>query len=729
MLVRDFQSTTYPDDLPADSRLFHQLLDGAIESYELEKRYIHKQGHVVWVQLNVSLVRDQQGQALHSISQIQDITERRNIQAAREEILGRLRLALKAGHLGTFRRNLVTGEGSWDEQTFALTCRPPSAGAPTLQDFLNMVHPDDRASVMAQMKATPERDGELSYRFRLVRGDGVLRHFITYAVAEPDSHGVQEWITGVFSDISDLVEVQERLKSSAQRLQLALSTSKLGVWRYDLKTRQTEWDDRMHEIYGIEKTALIPDRQRFMSLVLPDDREALESSWQQMLAGEADYRTRFRIRTPGGVLRQIEAHAIIQFDEAQRPIAVIGVNSDITEIVEATAESARLREQLQQAQKMETLGTLAAGVAHDFNNLLTGINGFVGLAASSLPPGHEAGDLLKQALRGAVNARDLVRRILDYSRGSADQAHALIELDALFREPAPLISAALPTNVSLSVTSSPDVAPVLADAGQLQQVLLNLCINGAHAIGSQPGTLTIELSTSRFAADANIPGGCSPGEYVCLSIRDTGCGMDEATRRRIFEPFFTTKKAGVGTGLGLSIVRDIVNAHRGGIELISAPGKGTTFLIYFPAAARVSPPKPLSPTKVAHRGKGQRILVVDDEPSIAMVLRLSLQKTGYAPETYTSAADAWKRFSQMPDDFELIMVDENMPDVKGTEFARRARQIRPFVPIVLMSGQLLVDGVSGVEAHAVHTLKKPFEIPDLLSVVGSSLDQSAVSAN
>jgi DNA-binding response OmpR family regulator len=121
--------------------------------------------------------------------------------------------------------------------------------------------------------------------------------------------------------------------------------------------------------------------------------------------------------------------------------------------------------------------------------------------------------------------------------------------------------------------------------------------------------------------------------------------------------------------------------------------------------------------------------VVDDEPSIAMVLRLSLQKTGYAPETYTSAADAWKRFSQMPDDFELIMVDENMPDVKGTEFARRARQIRPFVPIVLMSGQLLVDGVSGVEAHAVHTLKKPFEIPDLLSVVGSSLDQSAVSAN
>ncbi|MEO6003848.1 MAG: PAS domain S-box protein [Opitutus sp.] len=728
LVGRDFARITHPDDQPTSTVQLDELLAGTNATVELEQRYIHRDGAVVWVQLNMSVVRDPTGQPLHTISQIQDISERRRTAAAREDILKRLQLALKTGRLGTFRRNVITGEGTWDDQAFALIGRAVSQRAPNLEEFLDIIHPEDREHVRSAMSTAMTLQREVSYSFRLVRADGVLRHFTTHAMIEPDSEGAHGWVTGVFNDVSDIIEAEQNLKLSAQRLQLALDTSKLGVWQYDFKTDQTNWDDRMFEMYHVERaTSQSLSHADFLAKIIPEDRTAVERAWENMMAGTGEYRVRFRILTETAETRYIDANAVLQLDELNAPKTVVGVNSDVTDIIQATAESERLREQLQQAQKMETLGTLAAGVAHDFNNLLTGINGFVDLAASSLPPGHEAGDLLKQALRGAMNARDLVRRILDFSRGRGNQVRTRIDLGELVRETAPLISAALPNQVSLSVVAGDKLPAVLGDSGQLQQLLMNLCINGSHAINGRSGTVRATVSERTFAATDAAPASMAGaiGKYVCLSVSDNGSGMTEATRKRLFEPFFTTKRAGVGTGLGLSIVRDIVTAHRGVIDVETELGRGTTFSIYLPALVATVADADDKPAELADRGRGQRIMVVDDDAAIGMVLRLSLQKIGYRPEVYTSPMDAWKRFANGPDEFDLLMVDQNMPELTGTKFIQQARRIAPQLPMMVMSGRFERSELStNGDMPGVFALKKPFEIVDLISAVHQSLHHS-----
>jgi signal transduction histidine kinase/CheY-like chemotaxis protein len=435
---------------------------------------------------------------------------------------------------------------------------------------------------------------------------------------------------------------------------------------------------------------------------------------------------RFRVLRPDGALRHVELQGVVHDDPIGRAEWSIGVAGDYTDIVQATAESEQLRAQLQQSQKMEALGTLAAGVAHDFNNLLTGINGFVELASTSLAPGHEAGALLQQARRGAMSARDLVRRILNFSRTKVDRARARIDLASVVRDTAPLIAAALPGNVSLSVTVDCAEAPVMADGGQMQQILMNLCTNGAHAIGTRAGKIQIrvqlcELGSASFPA----PAGCSLGRHVRLSVTDTGSGMDEATRRRIFEPFFTTKQPGEGTGLGLSIVQDIVKAHEGGLGVESTPGVGTTFAIYLPFAQSEGDVRPVPVPPAITRGAGQRILIVDDEPSVGMVVRLTLQKSGYEPESYASPAAAWQRFEADPGSFSLLIVDQNMPEIGGVEFVGRARALRPELPVILMSGRF--ENTHGAAVLDVARLRKPFEIVELIGAVKTALvppDQS-----
>jgi PAS domain S-box-containing protein len=732
LLTMTFQSITHPEDADDDRRLIRQLVDGVIDTVEKEKRYRHKDGRTVWVQLNASLIRDAQGQPSYLISQIQDITERRLAAAAREEAFGRLALALKAGRLGTFRRNLRTGEGIWDEQMYMICGMPVTAPVPTYDEFVAMIHPSDRAEVDATVRSAARGRHELSYSFRFIRPDGGLRHLETRAIVEPNEDGRAQWLIGVFNDVTNILEAHARLRESAERLQVALKASNLGVWRYNLQTGRTEWDERMFAIFGIDRTEAVPSHEQFFSLIVAEDRAAASQAWDTMLAGGKSYQVQFRIKRRTGEIRNISAQAMISFDGSGRPEWVVGVDGDNTGIVQAIAESTRLREQLVQAQKMETLGTLAAGIAHDFNNLLTGINGFVEMAATSLPANHEAADMLVQARRGAMNARDLVRRILTFSRRSNESRQVPVNLGEVVHDAAPLIAAALPPNISLALDVAAAVPLVLADTGQIQRVLTNLCANGAHAIGSAQGSLRIGIRSQEFLtndAAVTFPG-CHAGHYVCLTVSDTGRGMDEATVARIFEPFFTTKMSGEGTGLGLSIVHDIVTSHQGGIGVRSAVGRGTTFALYFPVAAggraQAAPLKLEAPDR---HGTGQRVLVVDDEPSVAAVVRLALQRSGYAPEVFTSSEEAWDRFSRASGQFDLLLIDHQMPKLNGADFVQRVRRVTPALPIILMSGRFARSEVPEAQPDTgITSIKKPFEVAELLRQVKTVLQETSAPA-
>jgi len=528
----------------------------------------------------------------------------------------------------------------------------------------------------------------------------------------------------VISDITERIKTENALDAAAERLALALRASKFGVWRHNLQTGYTEWDSRMFEIFGLPSSTKAPSLDAILERVAEEDRRSVRQSWMASPACNRSYQLRFQIIRPDGSLNHIELHGIVHDDSLGQPEWSIGVAGDITEIVEATSESVSLRAKLQQSQKMEALGTLAAGVAHDFNNLLTGINGFVELASTSLAPGHEASELLVQARHGAMSARDLVRRILNFSRSNNDQKRALVDAVEVIRDTAPLIAAALPGNVSLSIALSCETAPVLADSGQLQQVLMNLCTNAGHALGKKAGKIQIGAEICELGASGGrvIPHGCDAGQYFKMYVRDTGSGMNEATRNRIFEPYFTTKAEGQGTGLGLSIVHDIVAAHEGGMEVETTLGKGSTFTVFLPVSRIGTGSRRLANKGPLLMGNGQRILIVDDDPSVGLVTRMTLQRSAYEPEMFTSACEALKRFEMNPQSFDLVIVDQNMPETSGLDFVRRARLLVPKLPIIMMSGRF--ENAEAISALEVDLLKKPFEITNLIDAVRSALDRA-----
>lgn len=386
---------------------------------------------------------------------------------------------------------------------------------------------------------------------------------------------------------------------------------------------------------------------------------------------------------------------------------------DITTERRAQEERERLASDLSQAQKMDALGTLAGGIAHDFNNMLTGILGCADLALGNLPLGHPARDDLKQVVHSAERAADLVRQILTFSRKRAPERKVL-SFEPLIRETLKLLRATVPAGIELATEMQPDVPPVLAEPAQLQQTLLNLCTNAVHAMGMGPGELRITLERSAAPPEVRQANPYLPeGPLVCLTVHDTGHGIDPADLARIFDPFYTTKAPGEGTGLGLAVVHGIVRAHDGAIAAESTPGRGTTMALYFPPAeqpeeAAAAPEPPL-------RGHGEIVLVVDDEATVAEVAAAMLRRLGYHPVTCHGGEQAFELLRAEPGGCSLVLTDLNMPRISGLELIRRLRSAGNRVPCVVATGFIGSVGVEDeIRSLGVREiLSKPFS-PDSL---------------
>jgi PAS domain S-box-containing protein len=360
---------------------------------------------------------------------------------------------------------------------------------------------------------------------------------------------------------------------------------------------------------------------------------------------------------------------------------------DITEKVVAEREARRLETQLQQAQKMKALGTLAGGVAHDFNNLLGVILGNTSMARAEMDAGHSAQIFLEESLRACHRAADLVRQILAFSR-KGDVRRQVVDLRPVVVEAVNLLRATIPTCVEISCTMPSRVAPVRCTASEIHQVVMNLCTNAWQSLEGRPGRIEVEL------ADVADVSGIEPrvgrfgrGPHVRLSVRDTGKGIEEGVAERMFEPFFTTKPAGEGTGLGLAVVHGIVEAHGGVIALESAPGQGARFEIVLPASDEAAVPVDADAVLlVAPTGHGEAILIVDDEPGVARTVQLMLQRQGYDAECVLSPGVALERLRERPDHFRLMLTDLSMPVMTGCQLAMEARTTQPNLVVILMTG-------------------------------------------
>jgi nitrogen-specific signal transduction histidine kinase/CheY-like chemotaxis protein len=390
-------------------------------------------------------------------------------------------------------------------------------------------------------------------------------------------------------------------------------------------------------------------------------------------------------------------------------------------VVDVT-DKAILESRLAQAQKMEAIGTLAGGIAHDFNNILGVIIG----NAELLEMGGMLSDAerysLGQILAAARRAKHLVRQILAFSRRSP-QERFLISLKPIVKETVGFLRASLPAAIAIEQAVAADAAAVVAEPTQIQQVLLNLCTNAAQAMGPEGGRLKIGLDNVRLgAAELGGEPGADPGDYVRLSVADTGPGIDPGLHARIFEPFFTTKGPEKGTGLGLAVVHGVVKAHGGIVRVASRPGEGARFDVFLPcgesAAAAAAPEQ--TPLPIGR----ERLLFVDDEHALAELTRQQLSGLGYRVEAHTAPMEALAAFQADPAGFDLVMSDLSMPQMSGLVLARRLRAIRPELPIILCTGfSEQADEAAARAAGVREFLFKPLLLHELAQAVRRALDE------
>ncbi len=410
------------------------------------------------------------------------------------------------------------------------------------------------------------------------------------------------------------------------------------------------------------------------------------------------------------------------FDEAGRLEALIEFGQDITAHKQAEEERARLEEQLRQAQKMEAIGHLAGGVAHDFNNLLQVILGFLDLAESELPAGAASGrSHLEQIRKAALQAADLTRQLLAFGRRQVIRP-ARLDLNSVIHGILMMIRRVIGEDIELRFIPSGRLGTVCADKGQIEQVLMNLCVNARDAM---PGGGTLTIETANVAVGEEFrrrQPWAAEGLYVSMAVSDSGQGMDEKTRERIFEPFFTTKEVGKGTGLGLATVYGIVKQHGGMITVASEPGRGSTFQVYLPAVdqqADTAEEQPETPST----GGSETILVAEDEPALLNLVRCVLAGAGYRVLTARDGVEALEVFARHSAQIDLVLLDVVMPRLGGRAVLERIRRERPDMRYLFTSGHSKNTVHSDfVIREGVRLIQKPYRLNDLLRALREALD-------
>jgi two-component system, cell cycle sensor histidine kinase and response regulator CckA len=401
---------------------------------------------------------------------------------------------------------------------------------------------------------------------------------------------------------------------------------------------------------------------------------------------------------------------------------------DLTARKKMEAHRATLESQLRESQKMQAIGTMAGGIAHDFNNIISAILGNVELAREDAHIDSAVGTSLAEIDKAGRRARDLVRQILTFSRNEPPHRVPL-QLADVVMETARLLKVTLPPQVELLIDIDPRTPPVMADATQIEQVLLNLCTNAIYAIGKRNGTIRVELNCKLPSLDdpTERRGGLR-AQHIKLTVSDTGAGMSEDVLQRVFEPFFTTKPVGQGTGLGLSVVHGIVHAHQGSVHVQSSPGTGSVFTLYFPISNDVAQIRPMvadKPTTSCNApvGSGQKVMYVDDDEAMVFLVKRLLTRRGYAVSTFTNPKLALKALRTDPLLADLLVTDYNMPGYSGIDLIRDVKRLLPDLPMALASGYVTPEierDALAVGAKAL--IHKPNDIDELCDTVQKLLD-------
>ena len=503
------------------------------------------------------------------------------------------------------------------------------------------------------------------------------------------------------------------LPENIRRQALLFDTLLDAVVITDLEGRIVDWNRAAEGLYGYRREEVLGKES--VEVLKPTDGMAMHEEILRALHDRGRWEGEIRFVRSDGSEGCTETVVIAQRDEEGKLLWQVGVNRDVTQRKLAEAALRRSEEQLRQAQKMEAVGRLAGGIAHDFNNLLTAIRGNVELAIADLPAESPVHTELEQIRHAAETATAVTRQLLSFSRQQA-AVPLVIDLAASVEKLTVLLKRLLGSDLELETRMERGVGHVCLDPAHLEQILINLALNARHAM-PEGGRLTVTADSVVLGpGHPALPMDGATGDYVRLTVADSGVGIDEQTRPRIFEPFFTTRQD--GSGLGLFTVYGIVTQNGGSIAVESAPGEGTTFTIHLPRVAPATPERSAEAVAEAAAATAETVLLVEDEDAVRLMANKLLQRRGYRVLLAENGEEALRVAGAHPGSIEVLLTDMTMPRMSGLELARRMSERYPGIPIVFMSGyteQPVPDGLIG-ESPTLF-IHKPFSLDVLIQAI------------
>ncbi len=505
-------------------------------------------------------------------------------------------------------------------------------------------------------------------------------------------------------------EAEKALRQSQERYALATHAARVGVWDWKIQANEFYLDPNVKEFLGYNDAEIPNDIEIWSDYVHPEDKQSVMDAFQAHIDGKTpEFAFEHRMVHKNGGIRWIMGRGTAIRNDQGNPVRVVGTDTDITARKQVEEENRKLEERVQQAHRLEAIGTLAGGIAHAFNNLLMAIQGNTSLLLVDMESGHPHFDALKNIEKSVRSGAKLTNQLLGYARKGRYRVEP-VDLNQLVEEAADAISRTR-KEVTVQRELSEDLFAIEAEQGQIEQVLLNLFIN---ALDSMPGVGKIIIETLNVTHEdmVNRLYDPKPGNYIQLTVTDTGIGMDRNTQEHIFEPFFTTKKMGRGTGLGLASVYGIIKSHGGYIEVESQKGHGTTFTIFLPACGEVMP-KPIKSSEQITVGSGT-ILIIDDEIPVLEAGNKMLGQLGFRVLEAGNGTDAIAVYTDNQQAIDLVILDMIMPEMGGGEIYDHIKKINPDVKVLLTSGYSLEGKASEILKRGCNGfIQKPFNLQEL----------------
>ncbi|MCP3872096.1 MAG: PAS domain S-box protein [Desulfobacteraceae bacterium] len=693
-----------------------------IKSNRFESQHLTKDGRLVPVEITSSYILFEGEEGVFSF--VRDITERKQAEMALKKSEERYRLIAENA-----------ADVIWStDMSFTFTYISPSVYQQrgyTVEEALKQsadkaMLPDSLEKIMIlfaeKMDFIESGDSEgwepVEFEIEQYHKNGGIIWTGNNARILPGPDGKPISILGITRDITDRKQMEEKLKDIAGLNQKFFLESPIGISIYDESGQCIEANDSIGKIIGATKEQVL--KQNYNEIESWKKSGLLNTAKNAIKDGTSKHQE-LQLTTTFGEKLCVDYYFVPFLQKSKTKLMFMV--TDITERKKVEDKNEKLKEQLNQTQRMEAIGTLAGGIAHDFNNILSGIFGYSQLAKMNITDPSKVSKNIDQVIKGAHKATDLVKQILTFSRKSDHEMQPL-KIFMEVKEAVKLLRSSIPSTIEIkeNITSK---ATVLADLTQIHQVVMNLCTNAYHAMRKKGGILTVGLNETEVSNTNNIPDlNITPGTYLKLEVSDTGSGIKPEILDKIFEPYFTTKEIGKGTGLGLAVVLGIIEEHNGYIKVYSEPGEGATFHVYFPVIKDQFDSNSQAEEKNIIPGGTERIMIVDDEISILTSMQGHLEYYGYTVITFSDSEHALKEFEKDPSQFDLIITDMTMPKMTGKDLSHQILKIRDDLPIILCTGY----SESFTEDKALKFgikkyMQKPIDFQDFLTLIREVLDE------